>query len=59
MSASTCSNTGNSASARGHRQSRLRHQRSAVPTVFSVTVLPPVFGPLISSVRQLGVEFAG
>ena len=50
MSASTCPNTGNSASDAGTGRPDCAINVSN-PTVFNVTVFPPVLGPLMSSVR--------
>ena len=51
MSASTSFTNGNSASSAG-TGTALCAIKVRSPTVFSVTVLPPVFGPLISNVRS-------
>ena len=50
MSAKTDRNTGRRDPATaGTCESGLRHQRPAGPAVFSATVLPPVFGPVMTS----------
>ena len=51
MSASTSSNTGSAAVAAGGRSPDW-WSSAARPSVFSATVLPPVFGPLITSARS-------
>ena len=51
MSASTRSNTGSAATSAGGR-SPAWWSSAARPSVFSATVLPPVFGPLTTSARR-------
>ena len=51
MSASTVSKTGSTACSAGGR-SPAWWSRAARPSVFSATVLPPVFGPLTTSARR-------